>query len=96
MLKIKTNEDVIVAGTSEFRNSINKYVSILKNNKIILTNRNKPQAVLISFEEYEKMGEIIEELEDRYFSEIALDRLEKVKSGNSKIISHEDMIKKYI
>ncbi|GAH19850.1 unnamed protein product [marine sediment metagenome] len=67
MLKIKINEDVIIAGTSEFRNSINKFISILKDNKIILTNRNRPQAVLISFEEYEKIGEIIEELEDRYF-----------------------------
>lgn len=96
MLKIKFNEDVIIAGTSEFRNSINKFISILKDNKVILTNRNRPQAVLISFEEYEKIGEIIEELEDKYFGEIALSRLEKIKSGGSKILSHEEILKKYL
>ncbi|MBE3089279.1 MAG: type II toxin-antitoxin system Phd/YefM family antitoxin, partial [Actinobacteria bacterium] len=74
MLKLKIDEDVIITGTSEFRNSINKFISILKNNKVILTSRNKPKAVLISFEEYEKIGKIIEELEDRYFGEIALER----------------------
>ncbi|MBU4313461.1 MAG: type II toxin-antitoxin system Phd/YefM family antitoxin [Actinobacteria bacterium] len=96
MLKIKINEDVIIVGTSEFRNSINKFISILKDNKIILTNRNRPQAVLISFEEYEKIGEIIEELEDRYFGEIALERLGKIKSGESKILSHEEILKRYL
>ena len=96
MLKIKNNEDVIVTGTSEFRNSINKFIAILKDSKIIITSRNKPQAVLISFEEYEKIGEIMEDLEDKYFGEIARDRLEKVKSGKSKVMTHEDTIKRYM
>jgi len=96
MLKLKIDEDVIITGTSEFRNSINKFISILKNNKVILTSRNKPQAVLISFEEYEKIGKIIEELEDRYFGEIALERLENLKSGKSKILNHEEILKRYL
>lgn len=96
MLKIKNNQDVIVTGTSEFRNSINKFIAILKDSKIIITSRNKPQAVLISFEEYEKIGEIIEDSEDKYFGEIARDRLEKVKSGKSKVITHENMVKRYM
>ena len=54
MLKVKSNEDVVIAGTSEFRNSINEFFSILKENRVIITKRNKPQAVLISFEEYER------------------------------------------
>ncbi|MFZ3107046.1 MAG: type II toxin-antitoxin system Phd/YefM family antitoxin [Candidatus Hydromicrobium sp.] len=96
MLKLKIDEDVIITGTSEFRNSINKFISILKNNKVILTSRNKPKAVLISFEEYEKIGKIIEELEDRYFGEIALERLENLKSGKSKILNHEEILKRYL
>jgi prevent-host-death family protein len=93
---IKINEDVIITGTSEFRNSINKFISTLKDNKVILTNRNKPLAVLISFEEYEKNSEIMEELEDKYFGEIALERLEKIKRGKSKILSHEKVLKRYL
>lgn len=96
MLKIKSNEDIVIAGTSEFRNSINKFISILKENKVIITKRNKPQAVLMSFEEYEKYNDIIEELEDRYFGNIALERLRDIEDGKSKIIDHNEVIKDYL
>jgi len=96
MLKIKSNEDIVIAGTSEFRNSINKFISILKENKVIITKRNKPQAVLMSFEEYEKYNDIIEELEDRYFGNIALERLRDIVDGKSKIIDHNEVIKDYL
>lgn len=96
MLKIKIDEDVIIAGTSEFRNSINKFISTLKDNRVIITSRNKPQAVLFSFEEYEKIKEIMEELEDRYFGEIALKRLKNIKNGKSKILDHKEILEQYL
>jgi prevent-host-death family protein len=96
MLKIKSNEDVVIAGTSEFRNSINEFISILKESRVIITKRNKPQAVLISFEEYERYNDIIEQLEDRYFGNIALGRLKDIEDGKSKIIDNNEVIKDYI
>jgi prevent-host-death family protein len=96
MLKIKSSEDVVITGTSEFRNSINEFISILKENRVIITKRNKPQAVLISFEEYERYNDIIEQLEDRYFGNIALERLRDIEDGKSKIIDHNEVIKDYL
>jgi len=96
MLKIKSNEDVVITGTSEFRNSINEFISILKENRVIITKRNKPQAVLISFEEYERYNDIIEQLEDRYFGNIALERLRDIEDGKSKIVDHNKVIKDYL
>ena len=96
MLKVKSNEDVIIVETSEFRNSINEFFSILKENRVIITKRNKLQAVLISFEEYERFNNIMEELEDSYFGNISLERLKNIEDGKSKIIDHNEVIKDYL
>jgi len=35
---------------------------------------------------------MIDEFEDRYFGELALERLENVRKGKSKVLTHEEVL----
>ncbi|MGH7274744.1 MAG: hypothetical protein ACREIQ_09840, partial [Nitrospiria bacterium] len=67
----------------------------VKHEKILLTRRNKPEAMLISFEQFQEMEQQLEALEDEHFGKLALQRLKEHKRSKRKTLSHQEMIKRY-
>ncbi len=82
-------------GVTEFGKSIGAYLDkVVANprNKIALVRRNKPEAVIVPIEEYERMCEISEYLDDLSIHETIQKRVKNRKSP-AKYISHEEMLK---
>lgn len=61
-------------------------------NKIALVRRNKPEAVILPIEEYERLREISEYLEYQEIHKIVQERVENRKTP-AKYIFHEEMLK---
>ncbi|MDH5742941.1 MAG: type II toxin-antitoxin system Phd/YefM family antitoxin, partial [Candidatus Aminicenantes bacterium] len=58
-----------------------------KSNKVILTRRNKPVGVIVDYEEYKKMEEIIDTFEDYVLGHLARERAQR--KGKKWIILEE-------
>ena len=69
-------EDTTIVGVSELRSNFNKVIEIMKKTKVMLGKRNKPVAVIVPIERYNKMEEVIEEIEDLEYGLIAKERYE--------------------
>ena len=63
MITIKA--DTTLVGVSELRNNIDKIIKATRYNNVILEKRHKPVLAIMSMVKYEKLQELIEELEDR-------------------------------
>jgi prevent-host-death family protein len=95
MFKVKPDDEVTIVGVSELRSKINEVLEKVKREKILLTRRNKPEAVLINFEKFQQLEQQLEALEDEYFGRLALQRLKEHKKGKRRTLSHSEMMKKY-
>ena len=95
MFKVKPDDEVTIVGVSELRSKINEVLERVKREKILLTRRNKPEAVLIGFEQFQKLQRQLEYLEDQYFGKLALQRLKDHKRSKRRTLSHPEMMKKY-
>jgi len=72
MLTVK--EDTAIIGVAELRSKAANVLKEIKKHKIILTKRNRPVGI---YGEYEKMEQLLEEVEDIILGNIALERLER-------------------
>ncbi len=82
-------------GVTEFGKSIGAYLDkVIASplNKLALVRRNKPEAVIIPIEEYERMQEISEYLELKDIYDTIQERVENRKTP-AKYTSQEDMMK---
>ena len=95
MFKVKPDDEVTIVGVSELRTKIFDVLEKVKHEKILLTRRNKPEAVLIGFEQFQEMEQQLEALEDEHFGKLALQRLKEHKRNKRKTLSHQEMIKRY-
>ncbi len=95
MFKVKLDDEVTIVGVSELRAKIYDVLEKVKHEKILLTRRNKPEAVLINFEKFRELEQQLETLEDEHFGKLALQRLKEHKRSKSKTLSHSEMMKKY-
>jgi len=77
MITIKA--DTTLVGVSELRNNIDKIIKATKYNNVILEKRHKPVLAIMSMVKYEKLQELIEELEDRELGYIAQKRIQKTR-----------------
>jgi len=82
MPRVRVDEDILPL--SEFRAGVATFVKQLHENRrpMVLTQRGRGVAVLVDVQEYEKMQERLEILEDIYKAE------EQIASGDG--IAHED------
>lgn len=76
---ITVKEETTLVGISEFRTHADDILKIAKKHRVVIEKRNKPVAVLLSMELYEKLEELIEAVEDRVLGEIALKRIKNYK-----------------
>jgi len=80
-----------IVGVAELRKVMSDILEKIKSNKVILTKRNKPVGVIVDYEEYKKMEDIIDSLEDYILGHLAKDR---AKRKDKRLISLEEAEKK--
>ncbi|MDH5744082.1 MAG: type II toxin-antitoxin system Phd/YefM family antitoxin, partial [Candidatus Aminicenantes bacterium] len=68
---ITVEEKTTIVGLTELRKMISYILKRVKSNKVILTRRNKPVGVIVDYEEYKKMEEIIDTFEDYVLGHLA-------------------------
>ena len=89
MITIKENTTLV--GVSELRAGIEKILEKARKGLVIIEKRHKPQAVLMSNEEYEHMQNVLEMAEDLVLGFIAQERFKN--SKDSDYIDIEDLLK---
>ena len=72
MFTVKENTTLV--GVSELRSGIDKILEKAKDGLVIIEKRHKPQAVLMSNEEYEHIQNLLELAEDLILGSIAHER----------------------
>jgi len=70
-------ENIEVANISEVRTLMSQIVKkISERKRIIVTKNNEPSMVILNFDEYQALVDLIEKYEDNYFGNIGKERLE--------------------
>jgi prevent-host-death family protein len=73
MLTVKENTTFV--GVSELRSGLDKILEKARKGLVVIEKRRKPQAVLMSSEEYEYMTDMLDTAEDLVLGFIASERL---------------------
>lgn len=84
-------EKTTIVGIAELRKLTKEILEKLKSHKVILTRRNKPVGVLLDYEEFLRIEEIIDAFEDYVLGTLAQER---AKRKRKKFISLEEAEKK--
>ncbi len=74
---IKLREQATLAGVSELRTIMKDILNETKTGPVILTRRNKPIGVILSYPEYQEMSRLVEILEDSALGHEAADRIDR-------------------
>lgn len=88
---ITVKEDTALIGVTELRTKAAEVLKNIKKYKVVLTKRNKPVGVIIDYDEYEKMQQAFDEVEDFVLGNIAKERLER---KDRRAVTLEDAEKK--
>jgi len=88
---ITVEEKTTIVGVAELRKVMSDILGKIKSNKVILTRRNKPVGVIVDYEEYKKMEEVIDSLEDYVLGHLAKERAQR---KGKKLITLEEAEKK--
>lgn len=79
---ITVNEKATIASISELRNKSEEILNSLADHKVILQKHNKPVAVLLAYDQYAKLEEMLDRLEDYTLGLTALKRDKKSRTGD--------------
>jgi prevent-host-death family protein len=71
---ISVKEDTTIVGITELRKMIPEILKKIKQEKVILTRRNRPIGILVDYEEYERMEKMIGAFEDQVLGQLAKER----------------------
>ncbi len=88
---ITVEEKTTIVGVAELRKMISDILEKVKSNKVILTKRNKPVGVIVDYEEFKEMEEIIDTLEDYVLGYLAKERAQR---KGKKLITLEEAEKR--
>ena len=88
---ITVEEKTTIVGLAELRKMISDILERVKSNKIILTRRNKPVGVIVDYEEFKEMEEIIDTLEDYVLGYLVKERAQR---KGKKLITLEEAEKR--
>lgn len=75
MLTLK--EDTAIIGVAELRTKTADVLKEIKKHRVILTRRNRPVGIIIDYDEYKKIEQMLDEVEDIVLGKIARERLER-------------------
>lgn len=76
-----------LVGVAELRKTAAEILKKLKSNKVILTRRNKPVGVILDYEEFQRIEDVMEALEDYILGSLAQERARR---KDRKVISLEE------
>jgi prevent-host-death family protein len=79
----------LIMTTSELQRNIGKIRQ--KGRPVLVTRNNRPYVVLLDYEDYQKLQDALEELEDAYFGAVAEERIKK----KGKALSQEEVERRY-
>jgi prevent-host-death family protein len=88
---LTVEEKTTIVGMAELRKVMKDVIEEIKAHKVILTKRNKPIGVLIDYEEFKKMEELVEAIEDFVLGQKALERTRR---QDKKWVTLEEVEKK--
>jgi prevent-host-death family protein len=74
---ITVEEKTTIVGVAELRKMVSDILERVKTNKVILTRRNKPVGVIVDYEKFKEMEEIIDTFEDYVLGYIAKERAQR-------------------
>ena len=80
----RVEADTTFIGLSELRKEIPNLLQEIQQHKVILTKRNQPVGVIVNYNEYKKLEEIFEQIEDLSLGSIANNR---AKRKNKRLLS---------
>jgi len=89
---ITFKQDTTLIGVSELRTKLDELLKKTRHTRVLIEKRNKPVAVIMSNEEYEKNESFLDLAEDIVMGHIARERFEK--STGKDFISIEEALKK--
>lgn len=72
---ITVKEDTALIGVAELRTKAADVLKEIKKHRVVLTKRNRPVGVIIDYNEYEKIEQMLEEVEDIVLGKIAKERI---------------------
>jgi prevent-host-death family protein len=72
MLTVK--EDTTVIGITELRKMIPEILKKIKREKVILTRRNRPIGILVDYQEFERIEQMIDLIEDHLLGKLSSGR----------------------
>jgi prevent-host-death family protein len=91
MHTVKQNTTIV--GLSEVRTQWKKILELMKHGRVEIARRNKPEAVLLSLEEYEKMENMLDVIEDIVLGREAQERMRNSKPED--YVSLEEVMKRF-
>jgi prevent-host-death family protein len=80
-----------LVGVAELRKTTAKILKKIKSNNVILTRRNKPVGVILDYEEFKKIEDIMKALEDYILGSLAQERARR---KDQNVISLEEAEKR--
>jgi prevent-host-death family protein len=81
---ITVKEDTAIVGVAELRTKAAGVLKDIKRHKVVLTKRNRPVGVIIDYDEFEKIEQMLDAVEDIVLGNIAMERL---KRKNKKVLT---------
>jgi prevent-host-death family protein len=79
---ITVKEDTTLVGISELRTNFAKVMEAVGKHKVLLERRNKPLAIIVPIEKYNRMEALIELIEDMSLGFLAKERDEESKPSD--------------
>jgi prevent-host-death family protein len=89
MLTVK--EDTTVIGVTELRKMIPEVLKKIKRENVILTRRNQPIGILVDYQEFERIEQMIDLIEDHLLGKLASNRVSR---KNRRTVSLEEAEKR--
>src|SRR4030042_5399524 len=71
---VTVKENATIVGVAEIRKVMKEVLEEMKTNRVILTKRNRPVGVLVDYQEFKRMEELLEALEDHVLGKETLER----------------------
>jgi prevent-host-death family protein len=84
-------EKTTIVGVAELRKAMKDVIEEIKTRKVILTKRNKPIGVLINYEDFKKMEDLVEAIQDFILGQMAQERTRR---QDKKWVTLEEVEKK--
>lgn len=86
----QVEENTTFYGIADLRTEAKSMLGSLKVSRVVITERNKPRAVVMDYEEFEKLKDLLDMAEEEMVAPEVIKRKKQAK----KFLSHQEMLKR--